>query len=85
MRDAAAEALGVEPGAVAVGETGVIGVPLDDRGRRSAASREAAGRAQRAGGADFARAIMTTDRGPEARAPCAPAASPSPPRRRARG
>ena len=33
MRDAAAEALGVEPRAVAVAETGTIGVPLDDRGR----------------------------------------------------
>lgn len=29
MRDTGAEALGVEPAAVAVGETGVIGVPLD--------------------------------------------------------
>ncbi len=64
MRDTAAEVLGLEPGAVAVAETGTIGVPLDVAavvdGVRSAASALAADAAE-----DFARAIMTTDQGPK--------------------
>ena len=64
MRDATAEALGVERGSVAIGETGVIGVPLDVeallRGVREAADGLAPD------GADgFTRAIMTTDQGPK--------------------
>jgi glutamate N-acetyltransferase/amino-acid N-acetyltransferase len=64
MRDAAAAALDVEPRTVAVAETGVIGVPLriDDVVRGVG---EAAGAMSGAGGGDFARAIMTTDRGPK--------------------
>ena len=73
MRDAAAAALGIEPRAVAVAETGVIGVPLaiDDVVARD---RRGGGRARRAAGrATSPRAIMTTDRGPEALHACAPA------------
>ncbi|HYU60742.1 MAG TPA: bifunctional ornithine acetyltransferase/N-acetylglutamate synthase [Solirubrobacterales bacterium] len=64
MRDAAAEALGHEPRAVAVAETGTIGVPLpvDDV---VAGIADAAAALSDAGGADFARSIMTTDRGPK--------------------
>jgi glutamate N-acetyltransferase/amino-acid N-acetyltransferase len=64
MRDAAAAALGLEGPSVAVAETGTIGVPLpvDDvlRGVSEAAAALAPG-----GAAEFARAIMTTDRGPK--------------------
>jgi len=64
MRDAAAAALGVDPRAVAVAETGTIGVPLpiDDvlEGVREAAGALGERRAEA-----FARAIMTTDRGPK--------------------
>ena len=65
MRDAAAAALGAEPGSVAVAETGVIGVPL----RVADVVRgvgEAAAELRDGGGASFARAIMTTDSGPKA-------------------
>jgi glutamate N-acetyltransferase / amino-acid N-acetyltransferase len=65
MRDAAAEALGCEPRAVAVAETGVIGVPLriDDvvRGIAHASTGLTAD-----GAAAFTEAIMTTDSGPKA-------------------
>ena len=64
MRDAAAEALGVAPRAVAVAETGTIGVPLAiDAVRRGIA--DAAQALSPGGGEDFARAITTTDRGPK--------------------
>jgi glutamate N-acetyltransferase/amino-acid N-acetyltransferase len=63
MRDAAAEALGVERETVAVAETGVIGVPLRVgdvlRGVEDAAGRLAED------AAGFSEAIMTTDRGPK--------------------
>jgi glutamate N-acetyltransferase / amino-acid N-acetyltransferase len=64
LRDAAAAALGVPPPAVAVAETGVIGVPLrvDDVVRGVG---EAAAKLSERGGDDFNRAIMTTDRGPK--------------------
>jgi glutamate N-acetyltransferase / amino-acid N-acetyltransferase len=64
MRDAAANALGLEPRTVAVAETGTIGVPLpiDDIVRGIA---EAAGALSETGGQDLAEAIMTTDRGPK--------------------
>jgi glutamate N-acetyltransferase/amino-acid N-acetyltransferase len=64
MRDAAAEAVGAEPRAVAVAETGVIGVPLliDDVVRGVG---EAAGALRADGAGEFAAAIMTTDRGPK--------------------
>ncbi len=64
MRDAAAEALDLEPAAVAVAETGVIGVPLDTASVTDGI-RAAAGALGAEGGADFARAIMTTDRAPK--------------------
>ena len=64
MRDAAASALGTEGASVAVAETGTIGVPLPvDHVVRGVA--DAAGALSPEGGADFARAIMTTDRGPK--------------------
>jgi glutamate N-acetyltransferase/amino-acid N-acetyltransferase len=64
MRETAAATLGIEADGVAVGETGVIGVPLDTasvlEGVRAAASE-----LTEDGGTGFARAIMTTDRGPK--------------------
>jgi len=61
MRDAAAEAVGVEPATVAVASTGVIGVPLQlDRVLRGVAG--AAAELSPAGGERFAGSIMTTDR-----------------------
>jgi glutamate N-acetyltransferase/amino-acid N-acetyltransferase len=64
MRDAAAEALRVEPRAVAVAETGTIGVPLDIEAV-TAGVLEAMEALSPGGGEDFARAIMTTDQGPK--------------------
>ena len=64
MQDRAAQALGLDPRAVAVAETGVIGVPLMidqvlegiDRAAEAATSD---------GGEGFIRSIMTTDIGPK--------------------
>ncbi len=64
MRDAAAEALGLDASAVAIGETGVIGVPLD-RDSLLGGVRDAAASLSESGGVDFTRSIMTTDRGPK--------------------
>jgi glutamate N-acetyltransferase / amino-acid N-acetyltransferase len=64
MRDAAAEALGVEPRTVAVAETGTIGVPLDIEAVTTGVLEAVEGLSAE-GGEDFARAIMTTDRGPK--------------------
>jgi glutamate N-acetyltransferase / amino-acid N-acetyltransferase len=64
MRDAAAEATGLDGPAVAIAETGTIGVPLDI-GAVAAGVREAAGALSAEGGAEFARSIMTTDRSPK--------------------
>jgi glutamate N-acetyltransferase/amino-acid N-acetyltransferase len=64
MRDAAAEALGIEPRTVAVAETGTIGVPLDIEAV-STGVRKAVQGLSATGGEDFAQAIMTTDRGPK--------------------
>ena len=65
IRAAAADALGLASDAVAIAETGVIGVPL-----QLAAVLDGIGRAAQVlsaeGGAELARAIMTTDRGPKA-------------------
>jgi glutamate N-acetyltransferase/amino-acid N-acetyltransferase len=64
MRGAAAEALGLDARSVAIAETGPIGVPLAiDAVRRGVT--EAASALSERGGDDFARAIMTTDRGPK--------------------
>jgi glutamate N-acetyltransferase/amino-acid N-acetyltransferase len=65
MRDAAAAAIGIEPRSVAVAETGVIGVPLEI-GDVLRGVGEAAGALAPDGADGFARAIMTTDRGPKA-------------------
>jgi glutamate N-acetyltransferase/amino-acid N-acetyltransferase len=65
IRDAAAGALAVDPRSVAIAETGVIGVPLELDLVLGGTRRAAAALAER-GGADFARAIRTTDRGPKA-------------------
>ena len=64
MRDAAAEGLGVEPRSVAIAETGTIGLPLDIEAVTTGVL-EAVGSLSPEGGDDFARAIMTTDRGPK--------------------
>jgi glutamate N-acetyltransferase / amino-acid N-acetyltransferase len=64
MRDAAAEALGIEPRAVAVAETGTIGVPLDVEAVTTGVL-EAAQGLSASGGDDFAQAIMTTDKAPK--------------------
>jgi glutamate N-acetyltransferase / amino-acid N-acetyltransferase len=64
MRDAAAEALGIEPRTVAVAETGTIGVPLDIEAVTTGVL-EAVESLSAGSGEDFARAIMTTDRGPK--------------------
>jgi glutamate N-acetyltransferase / amino-acid N-acetyltransferase len=64
MRDAAAEALHVEPRTVAVAETGTIGVPLDIEAVTTGVL-EAVEGLSAAGGDDFAQAIMTTDSGPK--------------------
>jgi glutamate N-acetyltransferase/amino-acid N-acetyltransferase len=61
MRDAAAEALEIQPRRIAIAETGMIGVPLAiDAVRRGIA--EAAEHLSERGGEGFARAIVTTDR-----------------------
>jgi glutamate N-acetyltransferase / amino-acid N-acetyltransferase len=64
MRDAAAEALGVEPRTVAVAETGTIGVPLDIQAVTTGVLEAVEGLSPE-GGEDFAQSIMTTDRGPK--------------------
>ena len=64
MRDAAASSLGLDPAAVAVAETGVIGVPLDLAAVRNGIESAAAALAP-SGGEDFANAICTTDRWPK--------------------
>jgi glutamate N-acetyltransferase / amino-acid N-acetyltransferase len=64
MRAAAAAALGLEERSVAVAETGVIGVPLPTDDVVRGVDAAAAALSER-GGAEFARAIMTTDSGPK--------------------
>jgi glutamate N-acetyltransferase / amino-acid N-acetyltransferase len=64
MQRATATALGIEARAVAVAETGVIGVPLVIGPVLDGIERAAAALATD-GGAEFARAIMTTDFGPK--------------------
>jgi glutamate N-acetyltransferase/amino-acid N-acetyltransferase len=64
MRDAAAEALGVDSRTVAVAETGTIGVPLDIEAVTTGVLEAAEGLSAE-GGEDFAQAIMTTDSGPK--------------------
>ncbi len=61
MQSAAADALGLEAGAVAVAETGIIGVPLPVDDVLAGIGR-AAGELSGEGGGVFADAIMTTDR-----------------------
>jgi len=64
MRDAAAEALGIEPRSVAVAETGTIGVPLDIEAVTTGVLEAVEGLSGE-GGDRFAAAIMTTDKGPK--------------------
>jgi glutamate N-acetyltransferase/amino-acid N-acetyltransferase len=64
MRDAAAASLELDPAAVAVAETGVIGVPLDLAAVRNGIESAAAALSP-SGGEDFANAICTTDRWPK--------------------
>ena len=64
MRNATASALGLEPGSVAVAETGVIGVPLAI-GQVETGIAAAATRLDEWGGRRFAEAIMTTDAAPK--------------------
>jgi len=64
MRDAAAGALAVDASAVAVAETGVIGVPLDLAAVRNGIESATAALAP-SGGEVFANAICTTDRWPK--------------------
>jgi glutamate N-acetyltransferase / amino-acid N-acetyltransferase len=64
MRAAAADALGLDPRTAAVAETGVIGVPLAIDAVRRGIAAAAAALSER-GAEDFARAMMTTDRGPK--------------------
>jgi glutamate N-acetyltransferase/amino-acid N-acetyltransferase len=64
MRDAAAAALELDPRAVAVAETGVIGVPLKIADVLRGID-QAAGMMDPRGAGGFAEAIMTTDRAPK--------------------
>ena len=64
MRDAAASALDLDPKAVAIAETGTIGVPLEV-GAVTAGIGQAARDLRGDGGDEFAVAIMTTDRDPK--------------------
>ena len=64
MRDAAAEALGIEPRQVAVAETGTIGVPLDIEAVTTGVLEAVEGLSPE-GGERFARSILTTDAGPK--------------------
>ena len=65
MRKACAEGLGLPEEQVAVGSTGIIGVQLDAR-FMAAGVRKAAAEVKPAGGPEFNRSIMTTDRYPKA-------------------
>ena len=64
MQERAAAALGLEPARVAVAETGPIGVPLQMDPLLAGIDATAAA-IRPEGGADFAAAIMTTDRWPK--------------------
>jgi glutamate N-acetyltransferase/amino-acid N-acetyltransferase len=64
MCEEAGAKLGLDPSAVAVAETGVIGVPLPIDAVLSGIG-EAAGSLSTAGGAPFSEAILTTDRWPK--------------------
>jgi glutamate N-acetyltransferase / amino-acid N-acetyltransferase len=64
MCERAGEELGLDPGAVAVAETGVIGVPLPIDAVLSGIG-EAVGSLSAEGSASFSEAILTTDRWPK--------------------
>ncbi len=64
MRDSAAAHLGIDPGTVAVAETGVIGVPMAMELVLPAVE-GLAGSLDRNGGVAFSEAIMTTDKWPK--------------------
>jgi glutamate N-acetyltransferase/amino-acid N-acetyltransferase len=65
MQSSCARVLGVSPSQVAIGSTGIIGVQLD-AAFMAAAAGTAAAAITPAGGQDFSRSIMTTDRYPKA-------------------
>lgn len=65
MQRACAESLGLDPRAVAVASTGIIGVQLD-AGFMATAVTKAAAALSPNGGPNFCRSIMTTDRYPKA-------------------
>jgi glutamate N-acetyltransferase/amino-acid N-acetyltransferase len=58
---AAAEGLGLDPSAVGIASTGIIGVQLD-AARTAAGALKAAAEIKADGGADFGKSIITTDR-----------------------
>ncbi len=64
MQERCAAAIGVDPAAVAVAETGTIGVPLDT-GKVLGGIDRAAAALGPDGGEDFSTAIMTTDSSPK--------------------
>jgi glutamate N-acetyltransferase/amino-acid N-acetyltransferase len=64
MQERCAVALGIDPAAVAVAETGTIGMPLQIESVLDGIDRAAAGLGPD-GGHDFAAAIMTTDASPK--------------------
>jgi glutamate N-acetyltransferase/amino-acid N-acetyltransferase len=64
MQERCAAAIGLEPAAVAVAETGTIGVPLETGLVLDGIDR-AAGELTTDGGGDFSTAIMTTDAAPK--------------------
>jgi len=64
MCERAGEELGIEPSAIAVAETGVIGVPLPIEAVLGGIG-EAAGSLSAEGGMAFSEAILTTDRWPK--------------------
>ncbi len=64
MQERAAAGLGLDPGEVAVAETGTIGVPLKMDGLLTGID-ACVSALDAGGGSDFSAAIMTTDRGPK--------------------
>ena len=64
MQRACAEVLGIPTASVAVGSTGIIGVPLDE-GTLAAGIARAAKAVVPGGGPDFEASVMTTDRFPK--------------------
>src|SRR5664280_2466397 len=64
MQGACAEALGISRASVALGSTGIIGVPLDE-GMLAAGIAKASKAVAPGGGPSFEASVMTTDRFPK--------------------